>query len=354
MKHIVRKIGLLVFLFTIFVPFSILAQQKMEVMLQNNGESICDSMHTSYRSTMFDLDNMDLMHKELDRIFSALDDSLRQKMNAGSFNMDSLARYFDFNFDFNGDLDSLMSIRELRNNNKFLDLDTLLKYHYGINDLNKISQEDNYNHFHPSPYSGMNIEVTTDTINEDGNVIITKKVIIVSNDSLHTNNSNEYKGENDVDSDGKVTNTYKEGFRHPNKHIKIESGKSEIKTSGTSENKKYISNIDISDSELLVKAGISSKIITSPALKPSKVGVNVKVENKYGKEMKDTGLSIDFKDTAPIHVIILDKDGNNIYEERQKSFTGTYTHHVELNEILEPYYFLIIRNKKLFGRKLYD
>ncbi|TLX76497.1 hypothetical protein E9993_06300 [Labilibacter sediminis] len=353
MKKLSYKIGFLALAIAILIPTSIFAQQKEVHVFMHKDSSKCDSLISKFWSTTFKVESVKKMHEKLDSIFEVLDEDLQKQIKILAYDAESMLNDFEFKVGF----DSVFSLHKLSTND--MRIDALLKAHQPKGGLNKIVIKDgriiNEHGVHPDE---LNIEVITDTVIKNGKTLITKEVIVMSDDSLLGADApmviKKYGEEGEPNKEIVIAYKHKEGFKQPGEHIKLERAQRTIKEGKVVGRKEYVVKIDIADAELLVKGGVSPKVISAPALKPAKIGVNIKVENKFGNQLKSVGMSVDFEDSAPLHVLVLDNRGRKVFEDKRKSFTGTYSYNVEINESLTPYYFLMIRNKQLFGRKIQD
>ncbi len=338
-------------LFSLKVPAQNTNSTAVIKELQNAKD---DSVHSSlsFYSTEFEVNDLSVMHKKLDSIFNSLDKDLNKKIKVLAFKLDSVNKGFMLfqNFDFQMNMDSLMDEFSKRYANDKR-VEELLKKHLGT-DVNSNMV------FNDSLLSGknhiMNIEVMTDSI-QDGAKTIVKQKIIIKSDIDTIGNENPVIIEKVLSDDGTksdVTISYqnKKEVIHPDYNVKVEKFDKVKKDAATNIRSEYIEEIPLADIDILLKAGIPARVIIAPELIPDKINLNVKSEEKFGHQKRIIALSLDFSNQSSMQVILLNNNGRNIFEENKKKFAGTYSHEIEIDESMVPYYFLIIKNGKLFGR----
>ncbi len=339
------KIAILALLWAVIIPVSIFAQQReLKVMVHENG--IDSTMSNNYYSTMFDVDDISEMHSQLDSILSGLDESFDKKIKVIAFNADSMLSnfYFEANEDFRfaGRLDSMLSMQKMSANDKRVH--DLLKTH-GVFPDRHILKRKGYD-LDSTHYKNMDVEVTTDSIVENGRIIVRKKLIVKDDVVNRAGKTGETENVLIFKNRSEVGNK--------SKHIIIEKNDARFKPRNTSAIYNHIEEIVLSDAEILVKGGVSPKVISSSPLKVNKLESQIKVKQEYGKEVKTFGMSLTFEDKADLKIILLANDGRVLLEETKKNFTGVYAKDIEIEKTLSPYYFVAIRDKKMFGRVLRD
>ena len=314
MKTLMLKSSLIAFAFAIIIPMSVLAQHKsVKVQVHNDGGDSIVSQ--SIFSTMFEINDLGEMHKKLDSIWATLDKDLKKRINIMAFDSDSLFNDFHFNhhFDFDGDIDSIFSRQKFSVDDKRID-ELIKKFQKGSGKKMWLFDEDNLD---TASLKNMNVEVITDSVTEGGKTIIKKEIIVKSKDDgsvIIKQNAQEGNKEVLAYSDGKA-------FETPGKHILIRKGHKAFKPKGVVAEKRVVEEIPISDAELLVKGGVSAKVIAASPLHPKNIEVNVKVSEEYGKKSKTVGMSVTFEDKKGIQVKILDAEGRILFEEVKKKFT---------------------------------
>ncbi len=308
----------------------------------------CDTISPfSIWSNEFDVMDIESMHEKLDSIFEKLDEDLNKRIKVIAFDFDSLPNGFshlnDIDFDFN--TDSIFKHFMISSNDqRFDDLLKSNKLFFGDNG------EFDFDSIANSLSDSMDVEITTDSIMENGRSIIKKKIVINGKEIDENSPVIIKEFNNDGGNQKEVVIAYKDKkeVSRPEKHIVVSKG-SEKPLDGTT-NHDVIEEISLADAELLVKAGISPKVITSPALRPESVKVDVTVEEKFQNIIKKVTFAFNFKDEKGIEVTLLDKDGNTLSKEKVKNTSGAYSKTIDVNEGLSPYYFLLVKDNKLFGR----
>ena len=351
MERTLIKSGLLVIIMAFIIPMSVFAQHKsVNVIVQKDGR---DSLVTTdFFSTMFDVENVGEMHKKLDSIFATLGRDLNKRIKVMAFNSDSLFKEFQFNhqFEFDGSVDSIFSMHKLSTNDKRID-EIIKNFQLGPDKRIMMFDENNID---TALHKNMNIEIITDSVTENGKTVLRKEIIIKSEGEDGPVIIRKFDGEEGKGLDEVLAYSNKKSIKSHGKHIIVEKGDKMFKGRGTSPEKRIVQEIQLADAELLVKGGISPKVITAPALHPKNIQVNVKVKEEFGKEIKTVGMSMTFDDNKGLQVKILDSMGRILFEETRKKFTGTYIKDIELNPAITPYYFIVVRGKKMFGRMLCD
>ncbi|GAF03952.1 hypothetical protein [Saccharicrinis fermentans] len=328
-----------------FVSVSLIAQQN-EIKISAQTDDTDSTSTSHYFSTIFDVEDVGKMHEKLDSILSTLDEKLDKSIRVMAFSNDSL--FNRFNFDFDGPLDSLFSSFHWgMDENR---IQRLLDSYGGKQGRNAWNWDDSY--LDSLSREGFDVRIQRDSVYEDGRVVIKNEVIV------------EGKGEdgeskviqrflNQKDNNRSVQDhMHRFGIRHPEEHIAVEENKMRLKTKD--EKHRYVEKISISHADILVKGGISPKVITAPALEPKNVEIKIDVKEEFNKKIKTIGMSMQFDDTNDLHVLLLAKDGQRLFEEKLKKFTGTYHKDIEINEAFSPYYFVVIRDKRMFGRLIHQ
>lgn len=150
----------------------------------------------------------------------------------------------------------------------------------------------------------------------------------------------------------RVKDLIETGHTEQGRSIVIEQNAKLLKTEEANPTAKSIQEIVLSDADILIKGGISSKIITAPALTPTDTKVHFKVTSKNGEQLKTVDVSLTFEESRNLQIKILDKNGRVLFEENKKKFRGIYHTALEIKDELSPYYFVAISDKRMFGRKL--
>lgn len=343
----------LIFLVAAIMPLSIFAQNKQaKVMVKEYNEMSSDSVSPlSFWSTEFDVDNLATLHSQLDSIFNELDEDFFKRVKVMAFRMDSLNDNGEWNFfddlDADANVDSIFNyFSKLSTNDKRIE-------HMIQSSHLQFNQEIELDSLLNNTIKDLDVQVYNDSTVENGKTIITKKVIIIGyKNSQDNTNPAVVKSLNDKGDKEIIAYHHKQAVEQEGKQIRIEKGDREIKRKGSDNNNMHFQEITLKDAELLVKAGISPKLIVSPALSPVNTQVNIEVKEEYSKKLKEVTVSLDFNDEKSMEVLLLDKDGNIISSEKNKKASHSYSKVIEVREGLAPYYFLVIRDKKLFGRKL--
>ena len=350
MKSLIFKSRLATLILAVITSISVIAQQnKVKVMFPSNkSDSISD--HNFY-SAMFDIEDIGEMHQKIDSILIGLDDELEKKIKIFAFNPDSAFKGFHFNhhFDFEGNVDSMFSSNNFILKDKRIE--ELLNSH-----CNKKNNKDLRFHYFDGRDSidlnNRHFKIITDSVVKNGNTVINKKIIIKDRGGV---NDHSIVIKRFKDEEGRWNEEITElkndhALRLPRGRKQMKKGCKQRKPIMLRSKHKMMQDIPLSDAALLVKAGISSKIITAPSLKPSNVEVKVAVKTEFGDHIKTVGISVTFDDMEDLEVKVLDSTGRTIFEETRKKFTGTYTKDLDVGIDSGSYYLLMIRNKKLFGK----
>ncbi|MGQ1786389.1 hypothetical protein [Saccharicrinis sp. GN24d3] len=343
------KTVVVMLLAAIFVPISILAQQN-EVKITVHKDGSDSTLKNSFYSTMFDVQDLGKMHEKLDSIFSTLDKDLDKKIKVMAFNADSMRKHFNFNtdFDFKHGIDSMFTFRKLSLDDKRIEK-IIDSYHRKPGKRVWVLDEKYLDSLH---HKGMNIKVKMDSVTENGRTVIKKEILIEGKGKDGEPIVIKRYNDSDEEREDIIAYHQKHGVKHPGEHVIIEKNNKRLRP-GDYEHK-HVEEIAISDAEILVKGGISPKVITAPALKPKNIEVNIKVKEEFGKQVKTIGMSLDFEDKEDLQVLILARDGQVVFDETLKNFSGTYIKDIEINEAISPYYFVVIRDKKMFGRLIQE
>ncbi len=341
---------MLLFVITATIPLLLMSQHReLKVMVQE-GEN--DSItQDGFFTTIIDVVDLDKMHQQLDSIFMQLDGRFQKRIKVMAFNRDSVFKDFDFQFDFDGDLDSIFEMSKLSSNDKRID--ALLKSHQ----MEPGKQVWVFKDKDGKGHEGVDVEVLRDSVTQDGRTVIKKRIIVKSKEGedgesviIKEFNEEDLSGQGDV-----IAYRSKNAVRYPGKNIQVEKGEKFVKHSDKNAgSSKVVDQIKLEDAELLERAGLSPGLITAPALRPARVEVQVKIKEEFGNEKKTVGMSLDFDDVENTQVYILDKDGHILFEEQKKKFSGKYQKDIEMNNALSPYYFIVVRGKNMFGRILLD
>jgi len=345
MKTIIYKSVILCVLVMFVMSLSVIAQSKTKQIVIKQSEENCDTITSNqFWSSEFDVMDIESMHKKLDSIFENLDEDLNKRIKVMAFDFDSLPGGFSFfnDFDYNGD--SIFEHFRFPSDND-QQLEELLKSNMSFFGNKGFVDFDSIANLYKD---SMDVEISTDSITENGNTIIKKKIII--NGKGMDNNSpviiKNFKDDNGNDEEVVIAYDDRNITNHPGKHVKVSKiHKGLLPDDNTN---LTVGDIPLADAELLMKAGISSKVITAPAIEPQSINVNV--EKEFGSEIKKVTFTLVFDDNKGFDVKVLDKNGNVLSNEKIKNTSGTYTKTIDVNEVMSPYYLLIVKNNKLFGR----
>ncbi|WP_066631144.1 hypothetical protein [Labilibacter marinus] len=347
MKKYMLKSFIIMVLIAVLTPLSIIAQHnhvKVEV-LNEEGDSVTSNYF--YR-TMFNVGEVNDMHKKLDSIFSTLDKDLNKRIEVIAFNNDSI--FNQYRFEHN--LDSVLLMHKLSTNDKRIN--ALIRSH--SSKPGKQVWVFDENDMDSTIHKNMNIEVVTDSMTENGKTVIKKRVIVMNGSDgrespIVIKHSSDGEG---ADVQQVMAYSSVGTHKYPGETIRIVKGDKKIKAKGAKSSQKFVAEIPISDAEVLVRGGVSPKVITGEALHPNDIAVHVKVKEEFGKEVKTAGLYLTFEDVEDMQVKILDRNGRILFEEVKKKFTGEYKKDIEMKNALSPYYFVVVRNKQLFARMIGD
>ncbi len=354
-KKIINSI-LFILLVAILMPVSIFAQHKNISVIMNQSNCDDSTSTNDFYSSVFDVDDINEMHNKLDSIFAKLGNDMEKRIKVVAFKNDSLLDNFkfkhDFDFDFNYNIDSVFNMHKLNTNDKRID--ELLKSRNFKPHMNLWMFDDEK--LDSLDLKEMNVQITTDSIIGDGKTIYRKKIIIrpKEGDESFPIIIQEFDSNEPEKNDKIIAFKHKEGLRHPGKRIIVERNDKRLKNPNIATNKKLVEEILLSDAEILLKGGIASKVLLAPQLKPNDVEVKIKVKDDFGKKTKVIGVSFNFGDTRDLKVIFLNKNGQVLYNETKKNFSGKYETEIEFDESTTPIYFIAIRDKKMFGRKIND
>ncbi len=152
--------------------------------------------------------------------------------------------------------------------------------------------------------------------------------------------------------ENRIRDLIETGRVEEDRHVAIEQNTKLLKSVETTSADKLIQEILLSDAAILIKAGISSKVIIAPALVPTNTKVHFQVISRDGKQLKAVDLSLTFEKSRKLEIKILDKNGRVLFEEIKKNFSGTYQTSMKMKDELIPYYFVAISDKRMFGRIL--
>ena len=348
MKANKTKTGMLVLLTAVLIPMSIFSQQEdVKIMVRNEG--VDSTLKNRFFSTTFDVEDLGEMHRKLDSVFSTFDADLEKKIKVMAFSTDSMFNGFNFNgdFDFKHTMDSMFSFHKFSiDDNRVEKL--LDGYHRKPGKQGWVFDDNNIALLRQK---GMDVEVKTDSITENGKTVIRKKMIVKGSGDGKPIVIERFDALGGKEQE-LIAYSDSEAFTHPGKHIIIEHNDKRFKPSTLGHN--HVKEISLADAEILIKGGVSPKVITAPALEPKNIEVQIKVKKEYGKEIKTIGMSMDFEDRKDLQVIILARDGQVVSDETLKKFTGTYSKAIEINEAISPYFFVVIRDKKMFGRLIQE
>ncbi len=281
-------------------------------------------------STEFDVEDIRKMHEKIDSIFGHLDKDLNKRIRISAF--DSIAGFYNGFDDFNSMMDSSFThdFKMLGSDKRIEEI--LKRYQDGFNGRDIWNDS-----LFINPDSTMNLNIKTDTIIKDGEQTIIQRITI---NSKGLEDMDKFFGNNEPFT-GAV-------------HVNKESSSKRIVNDNKLVSTDYVGEITLKDAEILNKGGISPKLIVSPALSPDKQEVRVEVENEDGKEVKNVIFILDFEDKATSELIVLDKKGNRVFEEKKKNFSGELNQKIKIIDSYAPYYFLVIRNGQLYGKKILD
>ncbi len=350
MKKLINKSFILFALMISVLSLPVVGQTKTKHVIIKQSVDGCDSISPlSIWSSEFDFIDVESMHEKLDSIFEKLDEDLNKRIKVLAFDFDSLPEEFShFNdIDYGINADSIFGKFRVSSIDKRIK-ELLKSNNFNLGDRGTVDFDSIANSINDS----LSVEISTDSIMKNGRAIVKKKIIIDGKEMDEDSPVIIKKFKDDEGNEQEIVIAYKDKkvIHHPGKHIEVLKGSS-MPLIGEKRHK-LIEEIPLADAELLVKAGISPKVITSPALKPKSINVDVEVEEKFDNKIKRVSLTFEFEDEKGIKVTLLDRYGNVLSNEKVKSTSGTYTKTVEVNEVMAPYYFLIVKNNKLFGRMI--
>ncbi len=309
-----------------------------EINAQNNNQSIVIQKEYSQSDTSsveprinwggeFDMSDIQNLHQKIDSVFRQMSGG----MDMGFSAFDSLPGMFNGFGDFDQLMDS--SFRNefpIAGNDRGLE-DIVKHFDIGSGD-NMMMPDSAFLKQHPD----MDVHVKTDTIIKDGSKTIVQSVTINSKDMA------------DLGGD-----FYSDDMFNEDAHVQGKNSKKEIMPSGKTSLSR-VEDITLQDAAILNKGGVTPKLIVSPALIPQKEDEKIKVETKNGKEVNNVCISLRFNDKATTELLILDSSGNTVHEEKKKNFDGELSYAIDVKDSSAPYYFLVIRNNQLFGKKILD
>jgi len=297
--------------FALLMSASGIAQQK-HVVIKKTSSSESDSTETE---TISNFDSFKELYHRLDSLKGFGNDDVKSLFKIEGFSLDSM---YKRNFGFDMDFDSLFS-------HNYFNEDGFEKF---FDEFPSVSGSTFFfKHDFDSISKDSNVEMFIDTVKSDDGIKITKKVIVHSGGG----NNNEW---NDLDKNKKVIikSSNPEG-------VGLEEGE-------------VVADLSLSDIGILKLGGISDKIITSSALEPEKVNIDVNVKAKDGMVVKKVNMILSFSKEANTQVIVLNKEGAVISKETIKNQKGELKKEVIVHEEEKPYYFLVVRDVKLFSKKI--
>ncbi len=338
------------FIFSLFIIINLFSIKPFASVFNSNYIDV----NNKFIYDSVKVNNKVLMQKaRLDSFRNVLDTVVNKKIIVKGFNLDSVLSGIKVNnLLFNSFVDSVFFVLKKSNNindvGKILkELKFLSKPYYRIDgnsvrinlkpsdDL--IIKYDTIRKIDKVIYKSMYFVFPKHTKPKFNNPLIVKEIIKQGNlqfVNMRVNEKTKYKDFN-------------------KEHYEILSTRSSIKT-GENRSKRYIIDIPVSDIKYLKKAGVSNRILDYRPLVPDAISAEVKIDDKFGLKQKSITLNFTFKEAQNTKVIIINNNGNKIFFQKMKDFKGTYSKKVYMNQEFTPYYFVIIRNKQMYGKKLLD
>ncbi|MBS2097737.1 hypothetical protein [Carboxylicivirga linearis] len=295
--------------------FSTFAQQKVvKVKVVTDGDSATVKIDSTFTEEVmvFDFDE-DAMHMNIDSIVEAHTKGLDKKMQVLAFKMDSLTD-MDFNFNFEGNMEEMHKEIERIMKEKGIEME----------DLEGFDIAEPHKMIFIGEGVGENTVDVESFVDEEGNhVKVIKKTIQVRD------------GEEGDDKTSYVIKSVRDGAPvkwHTKTTVSIEP-------------------IPMDEVAFLKKIGVSTKKLLNEPLDVREF--QVKVEKKIENELKQTLLHIEciLPEGGKYDVEMIKKDGE-IASKEEKVPSGEMKKEFEVTDEESPYYLILSKNNKIFGRKI--
>ncbi len=338
------------YIFSLFIVVSLFSIKSFASVFNNNYVGVDNKF--GYDSVT--VDNKVLMQKaRLDSFRNVLDTVVNKKIIVKGFDLDSVLNGINVNkLLFNSFVDSMFLV--LKKSNNIDDIGKVLKE---LKFLSKAYYRTDGNNVRINLKPSDDLIIKYDTIRKIDKVIYKSMYFVFPKQTKP-----KFKDPLIVKEITKQGNLQfvnmrineKMKYKDFNKeHYEIILTDSSIKTE-ENRNKRYIIDIPVSDIRYLKKAGVSNRILESKSLVPDAISADIKIEDKFGLKQNSITLNFTFKEAQNTKVIIVNNNGDKIFFQNMKNFKGTYSKKVYMNKEFTPYYFVIIRNKQMYGKKLLD
>ncbi|MCU4165153.1 hypothetical protein [Carboxylicivirga caseinilyticus] len=300
--------------------FSTMAQKKVvKVKVVTDGDSTTVAVDTTITNEVMVLDFDEFNSMNIDSIIQIHTKDLDKKMKVMAFKMDSLADMdFNFNFDFDGNMEEMHKEIERIMKEKGIEL----------KDLEGFDFDDPHKMIFIGEGKGENTVDVESFIDENGNhVKVIKKSVVVR--------GHDEEGDNDGSEKKVIIKSLKDGEPvewHTKATIMVEP-------------------IPIEEVAFLQKIGISTKKLLNEPLevKDFKVKLKKTVEN----DLKHTLLQIEceLSEGGKYDIEMIKKDGE-IADKEENIPSGQLKKEYEVKDEEAPYYLILSKNNKIFGRKI--
>lgn len=289
---------------------------RVEVMSDGDTDKVMIDTSFVHDVMVFKMDS-EHMKVDLDSILKHHDKGLHEKMKVMAFAMDSL-------HEFDMDVVSGESMEEWH-----IEMERLLKEKgMCLKEMEKLYKQGPH-HFYwygDKDSSAQHINVET-IVNEEGEhvKVITKTI--------------EVKGD-DLDGEKKVKKyVIRSSDRHP--EMKFVEKRTSVK----------IESIPMEEIAILKKAGIDEKVIFNEPIKIEKI--KLMVQQEIVDEVEENVLTIEMElpEKGNYELKIIDKKGI-LTDHDKKVKSGHLKREFKLEKEKEPYYFMLLRNNQIFGRKI--
>ncbi len=307
------------FTFILIVGFNLQAQKKavkVKVIKGDETKEIHKDTTIVKEIVIVDVDGETKMIN-IDSIVNAHTGDIDKHMKVMAFHMDSLSDMnFDFDFEHGEDIEKMHIEIERMLKEKGVAMEELENVHkIGANNMIFISKD------------GENTVDVETIVNEDGEQvkIITKKIHLEHIDG---------------DEDHMTYVIKSGGDKHP-MHWHSKSDMPSVK----------VESIPVDEIAFLKKAGVSSKKLLNEPLKVE--NFKIKIEKKIENEVKQTLLHIEclLPSEGEYALEMIKKDGASKTSESNIA-AGEFKKEFELQKEEAPYYLILSKNNKLFGRKI--
>nr|WP_319398012.1 hypothetical protein [uncultured Carboxylicivirga sp.] len=295
-----------------------MAQKKVvKVKVVTNGDSSTVEVDTTLTNEVmiFDFDDFDSMN--IDSIIQAHTKDLDQKMKVMAFKMDSLSDMdFNFNFDFDSNMEEMQKEVERIMKEKGIEM----------KDWEGFNMSDPHKMIFIGDGDGENTVDVESFIDEDGNhVKVIKKSVVVRG-----------TGDEEVNNEKKVI---------------VKSLKDDVPVKWNTKATISVEPIPIEEVAFLQKIGISTKKLLNEPLKVK--DFKIKLDKKIDNDIKHTFLHVEciLPEGGKYDMEMIKKDGEVKMKEEKIPF-GEMKKEVEVQEDDSPYYLILSKNNKIFGRKI--